>query len=241
MTPPITATPAQPAAMTSPTRAALMPPMASTGTRDGARDFGKALAADLRSVARLARRFESRTGERIIGRSRIDRFGLGDRMDRNADKFFRAQQRPRGGGIAAGGQMHAVGAGELCQRGFAMQHEPRAMTVRDRQEPAQQRHLLVLGQILLAHTHPAAAADERRGDDFSERSPRLRAVGHQQQWRIGKPHRARSGCRLSPIMGNLPDRMNRGRLMRHKSMVTIMLAGALAVASLVSGAGGEAG
>ena len=34
MTPPITATPAQPAAMTSPMRAELMPPMASTGTRE---------------------------------------------------------------------------------------------------------------------------------------------------------------------------------------------------------------
>jgi len=117
-----------------------------------------------------------RTGERIIGRLRIDRLGFGHGVDRDADKFCRTQQRARGSGVAAGRQMHAVGAGEFGKRRLAVQHEPRVVTVRDRQQAAKQRHLLILRQIFFAQADPAAAAGQRRGDKLGQRTPRLRAV-----------------------------------------------------------------
>ncbi len=97
MTPPMTATPAQPAAITSPTRAVLMPPMARIGTRARARDFGETLAADFGAVARLARRLKGGSRKRIVGGLRIDRLGFGDGVDRHADELSRthAARAPR--------------------------------------------------------------------------------------------------------------------------------------------------
>src|SRR5581483_405324 len=51
-----------------------------------------------------------------------------------------------------------------------------------------ERHLLVIGQILLAQADPAAARRERRADDLSERPARLPTVGDQQQGRRRQPH-----------------------------------------------------
>ena len=66
MTPPITATPAQPAAITSATRSELMPPMARSGTLAARAGFGEPLTADFRAVARLAHGLEGGACEGIV-------------------------------------------------------------------------------------------------------------------------------------------------------------------------------
>jgi hypothetical protein len=76
--------------------------------------------------------------------------------------------------------VHAIGAGEFCQRRLAVKHQPRAVLSRHRQQTAQQQNLFVFGQIFFPYAHPAAAARQRLADDLSQRAPRLGAVGHQQ-------------------------------------------------------------
>ncbi len=90
-------------------------------------------------------------------------------------------------GIAAGRQMHAIGAGELGQRRFAVQHEPRAVSARERQQqPRNSGTCSSSGKSFSRKLTQRQPAAKRRGNDLGERPPRLPAVGHQQQWRIGK-------------------------------------------------------
>ena len=170
----------------------------------GARYFGKTLAADLGAIAGLARRLEGGAGERIVGRLRVDRLGFGRGVDRNADELSRPHQGTCRGGVTAGRQMHAIGAGELRQCRLAMQHKTRAMPARDRQQRAQKRNLFVFGQILFAQTDPAAAGRECGRDNLGERPPRLVTIGHQQQRldrELASSVLAYRACPQSAIMG----------------------------------------
>src|SRR5204863_3878984 len=111
-----------------------------------------------------------------------------DNVDRHPDELIRTEQRTGGRQVAAGRQVDAIGAASLGERRIAMHHETRAMASRHRHEHAGERDLLVLRQILLAQAHPAAAGRERRAHHLAERPPRLPAVRHKKERRIGKLH-----------------------------------------------------
>ncbi len=82
--------------------------------------------------------------------------------------------------------MNAVGAGKLCQRRCAMEHQSRIGFARHCGKLARQHNLLVVGEIFFTQADPAAAVRERRSDNIGERTPRLATVGHQKQLRIWK-------------------------------------------------------
>ena len=189
MTPPITATPAAPAATSSPSARRIDAADGQHRHARGAGNFGKTFAADLRAVARLARGLEGRTRQHIVDLRGIDRLGLRHGVDGHADNPVGTDQRAGAGGIAARGQMHAIGAGARGQRRVShacISFAPFARA--QRQQRARQQNLLVRRQVLFAQAYPAATGAQRRGDDVPERPPRLPAVGDEKERRIGKFH-----------------------------------------------------
>ena len=234
MTLPMTATPAQPAAMTSPTRAVLMPPMARIETRARACHFAETLAADFGAVARLARRLKGGSCDRIVGGLRSDRLGLGDGVDRHADKLSRTHPgrvlrrhrfRMANGRHDAG---HFAQAAPSCSISRAPYLRATETSVRAKTD------LLVLGKIFFAQAYPTAAAAQCRGDDFRQRASRL-GPGRSPTAAVGSGSRivvlCLAPCRPTAIMGNLCAQMsclrNGGYGVARRSTARIVLAGAL--------------
>ncbi len=198
--------------------------------------FAETFAADFGAVARLARRLEGGSGERIVGGLRIDRLGFGDGVDRHADELSRTHQRAGCGGIAAGWQMHAIDAGDFRQCRLAVQHQPRAMFARYRDSVRAKTTCSSSGKSfsrrLIQRQPPPSAAATISG---SERRAWVRSVTNSS---VGSGSRivvlCLAPCRPTAIMGNLCAEMNclrnGGYAVARRSTARIVLAGALILA-----------
>src|SRR5262249_8755180 len=74
------------------------------------------------------------------------------------------------------------------QGGIAMQCQAGTVPTRDRQQRRNERNLIVVGQILFPHAHPAATGRKRCPYDIGERPPRLMSGGDEEERRNGKLH-----------------------------------------------------
>jgi hypothetical protein len=69
-----------------------------------------------------------------------------------------------------------------------MHRQARTVSPRDRQKRRSERDLIILGKILLAHAHPAAAGRERCLHHVGERQTRLMSIGNNEERRVGELH-----------------------------------------------------
>ena len=114
MTPPMTATPAAPAAISSATRAALMPPIASTGTR-AARAISARVPCGRSRGHSPACSPSRRPGPPAHSRPTLDRsLSASVTVWMETPMSFAGRESARGRRIAAGGKMHTVGAGRAA-------------------------------------------------------------------------------------------------------------------------------
>jgi len=76
--------------------------------------------------------------------------------------------------------VNAIAAAGFCQSGIAMERQAGTVPPRDRQQRQSERDLIVVGQILFPHAHPAATGRKRRPHDIGERQARLMSVGDEE-------------------------------------------------------------
>jgi hypothetical protein len=69
-----------------------------------------------------------------------------------------------------------------------MHRQARIVPPRDRQKRRSEGDLIILGKVLLAHAHPAAAGRQRRLHHIGERQARLMSIGNDEERRVGELH-----------------------------------------------------
>ena len=166
MTPPMTATPAAPAAISFAEPRRIDAADRQDRHARGVRDLGQTLAADLRAVARLACGLESRTGQHIVDAGWIDRLGFGHGVDGNAQDLSgpisaraAAASRPDGR-CTPSAPASLASAASPCSISFAA-----AAHARCGNSDRANRICSSARQIFFPQAHPSATGAQRRGDD----------------------------------------------------------------------------